>query len=482
MNCVSYTRVVSDTYTKVNASGGPDCGIPLKQAKMEINEQNEIIEAFAKNKGLIITKRYSDRKESSDAEEAFVNLREDIVNRRVDCLIVHSIYFCGPSLSAAKDLLRGVMYPAGIPFIVIEDDFCSDGKSYEEVSQYFKDKLNEFRSMMASRISCSWFPHKRYLKYGYIWEPDGSYKIDREAADVVKLIFKLTLDGMLPREIISYMEEHNIEGENHYRRRKTGQELKRNYSWNISLVNHILSDTSYAGYFDKAVGKETMITKCPQIITEEQFLNVRKIVEERTIGKSNIRVNTNPFRRKIYDKESDTPLVIYSSKNGPIYRYRNPAPINDYTRRAITYKEVEDAFKNMLIDQSEKARKADELLKSSSWEEDFKSKNRKLFKEFNDSFHELSMLNASCEENDIQRFKEANIKFEEFYKAVSFLKAAVSNKNKWLQTFLNVKSDKVTYELVQKYVERINIIRFEEVEIIPKYVDWFKELPSEWFE
>lgn len=152
MDCVSYTRIISDTYTKVNATGSNGCGVAHMPARLEINSQNMIIETFARNNGLTITKRYSDRKESSDADEAFISLREDIINRKVDCLVVNSIYFCGPSLSAAKDLLRDVMWPAKIPFIVVEDDFRSNEKTYEEIDQYFKDKLNAFRSMMATRI------------------------------------------------------------------------------------------------------------------------------------------------------------------------------------------------------------------------------------------------------------------------------------------------------------------------------------------
>lgn len=482
MNYVSYTRVVSDTYAKVNETGSSGCGIPKMPEKISIHEQNEKINAFVKANGLTIIKRYTDRKESRDADEAFKQLREDVVNRKVDCLIINSVYYCGPSISAAKDLLKCVLFPAGIPFIVIEDNFYSEKKSYEDVDKYFKEKVNMMRSMMSMRIACSWYENKRYSKYGYVWVSDNEYEIDPEAAEVVRLAFNLTKQGMTAKAIADYLNINHYEGENVYRRRKNGLAIKRNTTWSESQINHLLKDTSYIGFFDKTIGKRKVARTCPKIIDDRLFSEVQKIIEERTIGVSEKRPNYNPFKYRIFDKDTDTQLIIYSERQGTIFRFPSPAPITDYPKKSILYSEVEMAFRQMLRTQKQMAKIAADKINSDVGRAVYERRKELLLAPCKKTFAKLCSIEADCRESNLEDFINTNKEFNSYYDNFEYLGEVFSNENKWLKRFQNAELEKeVSFETVKQYTEKVYVSRFETVTVIPVFKDWFDQLPIEWF-
>lgn len=82
MKCVSYTRT-----------------LPWKnhQGELAIAEQNQRIAAYlAEHKELDLLKKYSDRKNDEKARIAFDKMTDDGVERKFDCIIVASMYYCGP--------------------------------------------------------------------------------------------------------------------------------------------------------------------------------------------------------------------------------------------------------------------------------------------------------------------------------------------------------------------------------------------------
>ena len=88
MKCVSYTRT-----------------LPWKnhQSKLTIAEQNQRIAAYlAEHKELDLQKKYSDRKNDEKARAAFDQMTNDGVERKFDCIIVASMYYCGPDFPAAR--------------------------------------------------------------------------------------------------------------------------------------------------------------------------------------------------------------------------------------------------------------------------------------------------------------------------------------------------------------------------------------------
>ena len=127
MRCVSYTRFLS---TRKNARKYADA----------ITQQNTLINAYAEKKGWRIIKRYSDKQDDPQAEEAFLKMKQDGMERRFDCLLFTSFARCGVSSYEAFKLLENVFVPAGIRFVCVEDDFDSGEHEAEENHSYLVSK------------------------------------------------------------------------------------------------------------------------------------------------------------------------------------------------------------------------------------------------------------------------------------------------------------------------------------------------------
>ena len=187
MRCVSYTRYVSH--------------LPEKDTPTNIiSLQNDRIDAYAKTRKWVISKRYSDREVNKKAEKAFTRLREDGMSRQFDMLILDSYYRLGPNIANARNILSELFYPAGIHFAVVEDDFCSMDKTPDEVAQYFIEKNINFR------IAVRWNAHNELRekgffsvhdeKYGYLLSDDHrKLVIDEEVAPIIIEVFELMASG-----------------------------------------------------------------------------------------------------------------------------------------------------------------------------------------------------------------------------------------------------------------------------------------------
>ena len=109
MKCVSYTRT-----------------LPWKnhQSKLTIAEQNQSIAAYlAEHKELDLQKKYSDRKNDEKARAAFDQMTNDGVERKFDCIIVASMYYCGPDFPAVRQAIKETLYATGIDLIVLGGGF-----------------------------------------------------------------------------------------------------------------------------------------------------------------------------------------------------------------------------------------------------------------------------------------------------------------------------------------------------------------------
>lgn len=122
MKCVSYTRT-----------------LPWKnhQGELTIAEQNQRIAAYlAEHKELDLQKKYSDRKNDEKARTAFDQMTNDGVERKFDCIIVASMYYCGPDFPAARQAIEETLYAAGIDLIVLEESLDTRAVSRKEVEDY----------------------------------------------------------------------------------------------------------------------------------------------------------------------------------------------------------------------------------------------------------------------------------------------------------------------------------------------------------
>lgn len=129
MKCVSYTR----TMPWKNHTG-----------ELTIADQNQrIAEYLAEHKEMDLQKKYSDRKGVENASAAFDKMIDDGAERKFDCIIVASMYYCGPGFPAARQSIKETLYETGVDLIVLEEGLDTRTASRKEVEDYFEEKRCE---------------------------------------------------------------------------------------------------------------------------------------------------------------------------------------------------------------------------------------------------------------------------------------------------------------------------------------------------
>ena len=168
------------------------------------------------------------------------------------------------------------------------------------------------------------------IPYGYKRDPDDPKKwvIDEEAAQVVKRIFALCMEGKGPSQIAALLEKEKVLNPTAYKQRegrKTPHQTPENeYRWHESTVAYILEYMEYTGctvnfktytnsIWDKKQRENPMENRKifynthPAIISLEVFDKVQEIRQQRhrrtATGKSNMfsgLVSCNDCKQKLY--------------------------------------------------------------------------------------------------------------------------------------------------------------------------------------
>ena len=197
MKCVSYTRT-----------------IPWKNHKGELTiaDQNQrIAEYLAEHKELNLQKRYSDRKNAENAGAAFDKMIDDGVEQKFDCIIVASMYYCGPDFPAARQAIKETLYETGVNLIVLEEGLDTRTASRKEVEDYFEEKRCEMHAEIMFACHRLAFG-MRNLHLG-LYTPnqgvqkhfDSLFHSTRAATEKKKILeeeFGVAMNGELEREVL----------------------------------------------------------------------------------------------------------------------------------------------------------------------------------------------------------------------------------------------------------------------------------------
>lgn len=145
--------------------------IPEKKKRcsyIELEQQKQHIENYAARNNINLVGMYEDEKnEDFSCNTEFEKMRDDAIHRRFDTLIVDSIYAFGQIIYEAVDILIRVFHPAGVKFIILEDNFISENKTQEEVEEYCDIARKRYRSRQA--LLTRYIPEReRVVKKDYV--------------------------------------------------------------------------------------------------------------------------------------------------------------------------------------------------------------------------------------------------------------------------------------------------------------------------
>lgn len=352
MRCVSYTRTTSCKNTK-------------KIPSDIIQQQNEHIQNYIQSHGWKLVAKYSDRKKDENENTAFEEMTADGINRKFDMVVVDSVDRCGKYISCAEDVLVKTFFPAGLHFAIVQSDFCSIGKSREEIDEYFrKEKIAvQVKSMReyAIREQVEGYYTVHDEKYGYILSEDRKELIvEEEAAKIVREIFQMTLAEISIKKIVAILNERGEESPMVHNAR-VGHKHWPHYEnrWSEGALRRILECTAYDGYWQKTINGEVCTLSITPILDEGVFDQARRLIKSRTTTDNIIGGKPGPYVRKIYDEATGKPLYLRNFRSGDVAFVFNPQMGELPKKRKIYIEEakVTEAVKNAIsleMDMAEK--------------------------------------------------------------------------------------------------------------------------------
>ena len=493
MRCVSYTRAISGCWA-------------IEPEKNAVQLQNVAIREYAKKQGWKIGEKYSDNKKDKNVEAAFLQMKEDGINRKFDCVLVSSMFYAGRNMTAAYDLFFTVFYSAGISFAVAEDGFCSMGKSVDEVKAYLQKCKTLYRGEMASQIASRQTPERAYRKYGYIWVEDTTLEIDDEVAPIVKEIFDLCCNGYSLGNIANQFNERGIDSPIQYEGRKIGRENKINRKgWNGSTVKLILANEMYIGKWKRCIRGVDYEYSCPAIIEKVVFDKAAAQIYERNNCKDGKHCSAYGWYSAItVDVETQHPLAsgLKLSDGTKVLRFRYPAPVTKpYDRFWISAEDLQEkAYAELLKEQrtakyianlisdgkaeNEKnaqmtdirARALDVTMQMANNEKEFMKKSRN----YENGELDETEYNALYAEH-MEKQTELDNTLQSYIEVMDEIEQTFSLKNPWITRFSNFDAEEVfTNKGVKRYITKVEVYRFDTVRLEVILSEWKKRFPQVW--
>lgn len=483
MRVVSYTRFTSCMFGDENP---PDV----------IKQQNQRIKDYAKANGYKIQARYSDRKQDLNVDDAFTEMLNDGLARKYDLVIVDSLYRTGKNIWFAREMFLQTFYPAGIHFAVIEDDFCSVTKTYEEVEAYFEGKVSQYH-----QETIRWKIIDRHkkgilswndLKYGYQMTEDYRLAINPETAPVVRRMFDMFLSGMTAYEIADVFRNEKILTP--LAKRGTNVKIDDPYNWTANGVKRMLQSQAYTGHWVKKVQGEYFDLYHEPIVTEEEYQRVLEIIAANSVS-TNRQGPKNKYAGYVTEENGINGLRYYESKYGEKY-FRTLKSVHD-TLEHISLAEMDLAVCQAIIHSGQQALqikkklevegKKEMLLRLSVYE-----------KEITDLAYKLAELEKERLQlyinQDEDESRRMNIKFEaekieirisQIRGDMKRIKKAYSFENPWLKLYLSVDPQMVISmerSVIRKYLGRVvmDVVTIKRIEML--YSEWLLHFPEEWRE
>ena len=458
------------------------------QSKLTIAEQNQRIAAYlAEHKELDLQKKYSDRKNDEKARAAFDQMTNDGVERKFDCIIVASMYYCGPDFPAVRQAIKETLYATGIDLIVLEEGLDTRAVSRKEVEDYFEAK----RCEMHAEIMFAWrkkqgagFRLTNSVPFGYIRRNGESNMIkDEEVAPYLSEAFSRYASGRKMRDIAKWLNEQGVDPPMKHKKRILGKPYDAEPDqWTTDMLRCLFRNPTYTGA--AANGSRQIIAEnCHEpYITKEQFhafpCNLREGENKISIRKSYKK--PNPLAKHIvctcgralcWHKDKKTGEELFYCRYCRAHKENGK---NLKVPAATIYKNVMDALELEHLEEEKLAaaiqqgagKKAIEVVRaerSVQMKSVLAELNMEQFRRV--PLYESYMANEITEEQyhaELMDYEEAHRKLNEQLTAIMedtlVWERALSLRNPWIQQMAQYKApEELDRSFVKKYIEQVTV-------------------------
>ena len=323
----------------------------LQGESNSISNQKQMLEDFALRNGLPNPTHFTDDGISGTRFDrpGFLAMMEEVEAGRVEAIVIKDMSRLGRDYLKVGQVME-VLRQRGVRLIAINDGV--DSLKGDDDFTPFRNIMNEFYARDTSRKIRSVFKSKgmsgKHLTgtviYGYLWdEKREHWLVDEEAAEVVRRIFSLTLEGYGPYQIACKLSADRIEiPVVHLARFNEGvnrsKPVKDPYGWGSSTIVNILKKREYLGHTINFKTRKHFKDKKSHYVSEDEwtiFENTHEaIIDQQTFDLAQkIRSNVRRYPNGWGEAAPLTGLLYCADCGGKMYVHRtnNGRRISQYT-------------------------------------------------------------------------------------------------------------------------------------------------------
>ena len=323
----------------------------LQGESNSISNQKQMLEDFARRNGLPNPMHFTDDGISGTRFDrpGFLAMMEEVETGRVEAIVIKDMSRLGRDYLKVGQVME-ILRQRGVRLIAINDGV--DSLKGDDDFTPFRNIMNEFYARDTSRKIRSVFKSKgmsgKHLTgtviYGYLWdEKREHWLVDEEAAEVVRRIFSLTLEGYGPYQIACKLSADRIEiPVVHLARFNEGvnrsKPVKDPYGWGSSTIVNILKKREYLGHTINFKTRKHFKDKKSHYVSEDEwtiFENTHEaIIDQQTFDLAQkIRSNVRRYPNGWGEAAPLTGLLYCADCGGKMYVHRtnNGKRISQYT-------------------------------------------------------------------------------------------------------------------------------------------------------
>lgn len=316
-----------------------------------ISNQKAMLEEFAARQGFTNIVHFTDDGISGTCFDrpGFLAMMKEVEAGNVEYLCIKDMSRMGRDYLKVGQIME-ILRQRGVRLIAINDGV--DSARGDDDFTPFRNIMNEYYARDTSRKIRSTFQSKgksgKHLTgtviYGYLWnEARDQWLVDPEAAEVVKRIFAMTIEGYGPYQIASKLKEEKIlipsaylaqhgEGVN---KSKTFKDV---YGWGSSTICNLLEKREYLGHTINFKTRKHFKDKKSHYVPEDEwtiFENTHEpIIDQQTFDLvQKIRGNVRRYPDGWGEAAALTGLLYCADCGGKMYVHRtnNGKRISQYT-------------------------------------------------------------------------------------------------------------------------------------------------------
>ena len=308
-----------------------------------IQNQKKFLESYARQLKLTNIRHYIDDDESGRFfdRSAYSRMIEDVENGKIGVCIMKDMTRWGRDYLQVGNAME-IFRRNNVRFIAVNNGIDSEKPDTLEFAPFINIMSEWYARDISKKVKTgirtkgtSGKPIATEAPYGYVKDPDNKdfWLIDEEAAEVVRLIFRLFLDGKNRNQIAVYLKNEQIPTPTFYmkdRGRGTAKSRTLNeenrYKWNKATLTRILTRQEYCGdvvnfkttkhfrdkrnhYVDKSQWQITENVHAP-VIDRTDFENVQRILENAPVKRPNGDGEIHPLSGLLFCKDCGAKMHI----------------------------------------------------------------------------------------------------------------------------------------------------------------------------